>query len=61
MKSLGRSCVKAGKLLVTKKIKNEGRVWEITESRNPKIVLSTLPEVITFYLTGKGLYLGIFV
>ena len=25
--------------------------------RNPKAALSTLPEVINFYHTGKGLYL----
>ena len=27
-------------------------------SRNPKSVLSTSPEVIKFYQTGSGLYLG---
>ena len=30
-------------------------------SRNSKQALSTLPELITFYKTGKGLYLGKFV
>ena len=30
-------------------------------SRNPKNVMKTLPELITFYDTGKGLYLGKFV
>ena len=30
-------------------------------SRNSKQALSTLPELITFYNTGKGLYLGKFV
>ena len=30
-------------------------------SRNPKNVLSTLPEVTNFYHTDKGLYLGKFV
>ena len=30
-------------------------------SRNPKQVLSKLPELITFYNTGKGLYLEKFV
>ena len=30
-------------------------------SRNPKNVMSTLPELITFHNTGKGLYLGKFV
>ena len=27
-------------------------------SRNPKNVMSTLPELIIFYNTGKALYLG---
>ena len=30
-------------------------------SRNSKQVLSTLREMITFYNTGKGIYLGKFV
>ena len=30
-------------------------------SRNSKQDVSTLPELITFYNTGKGLYLGKFV
>ena len=30
-------------------------------SENFKQALSTLPELITFYNTGKGLYLGMFV
>ena len=30
-------------------------------SRNPKAALLTLPEVINFYHTGKGHYLGKFV
>ena len=30
-------------------------------SKNSKQALSTLPELITFYNTGKGLYLGKFV
>ena len=30
-------------------------------SRNSNQALSTLPELITFYNTGKGLYLGKFV
>ena len=32
-----------------------------TVSRNPNTVMSTLPEQVTFYNTGKGLYLGKFV
>ena len=30
-------------------------------SKNSKQALSTIPELITFYNTGKGLYLGKFV
>ena len=30
-------------------------------SRSPKTTLSSLPEVINFYHTGKGLYIGKFV
>ena len=29
--------------------------------KNPKAALSSLPEVITFYHTGRGMYLGKFV
>ena len=46
-------------------LRNPGRALDITKniataapSRIPKILLSTLPEVIKFYRTGKGLYLG---
>ena len=49
-------------------LKNPGRALDITAniataaaSRNPKNVLSILPEVISFYNAGKGLYLGKFV
>ena len=49
-------------------LKNPSRALDITTniataaaSRNPKNVTSTLPELITFYNTGKGLYLGKFV
>ena len=48
--------------------KNPSRALDITAiistaaaSKNPKNVLSTLSEVINFYHTGKGLYLGQFV
>ena len=33
----------------------------VAASRNSKQALSTLPELITFYNTGKGFYLGKFV
>ena len=67
-KNLGRISSKAGKKLATKALKNPARFLEIganvataAASRNPKAALSTLPEVINFYHTGKGLYLGKFV
>ena len=59
---------KAGKKLATNLLKNPARALEIGAnigtaaiSRNPKAIASTLPEVINFYHTGKGLYLGKFV
>ena len=49
-------------------LSNTGRAFDLTAkiataaaSRNSKQDLSTLPELITFYNTGKGLYLGKFV
>ena len=49
-------------------LSNPGRALVLTAkiataaaSRNSKQALSTLPELITFYNTGKGLYLGKFV
>ena len=67
-KNLGKISAKAGKKLATNVLKNPGRALEIganvataAASRNPKAALSTLPEVIIFYHTGKGLYLGKFV
>ena len=66
-KNLGRISAKAGKKLATNVLKNPGRVLEITSNiatpaatKSPKAVLSSLPEVINFYHTGKGLYLGKF-
>ena len=67
-KNLGKISAKAGKKLATNALKNPARFLEIganvataAASRNPKAALSTLPEVINFYHTGKGLYLGKFV
>ena len=64
-KKLGRSSAKAGEKLATNTLKNPGRALENTSNiataaatRNPINVLSTLPEVITLYNTGKGLFLG---
>ena len=67
-KNLGKIASKAGKKLATNVLKNPGRALEIganiataAATKSPKAALSTLPEVINFYHTGKGLYLGKFV
>ena len=67
-KNLGKISSKAGKKLATNVLKNPGRALEIganiataAVTKSPKAALSTLPEVINFYHTGKGLYLGKFV
>ena len=63
-KNLGKISAKTGKKLATNVLKNPGRALEITSNiataaatKSPKAALSTLPEVINFYHTGKGLYL----
>ena len=67
-KNLGKVSSKASKKLATNALKNPSRFLEIganvataAVSKNPKAALSALPEVINFYHTGKGLYLGKFV
>ena len=67
-KCLGRISAKAGKKLATNVLKNQGRALEKSSniataaaSRSLKAALSSLPEMINFYLTGKSLYLGKFV
>ena len=67
-KNLGKSSVKVGKKLAKNVLSNPGQALDLTAkiataaaSRNSKQALSTLPELITFYNTGKGLYLGKFV
>ena len=67
-KNLGKISSKAGKKLATNVLKNPSRALEIganiataAATKSPKAALSTLPEVINFYHTGKGLYLGKFV
>ena len=67
-KNLGKISSKAGKKLAKNVLSNPGRALDLTAklataaaSRNSKQALSTLPELITFYNTGKGLYLGKFV
>ena len=67
-KSLGKISANAIKKLATNALKNTARFLQIganvataAASRNPKAALSTLPEMINFYLTGKGLHLENFV
>ena len=67
-KNLGKISAKAGRKLATNVLKNPVRALEITSNiataaatKSPKAALSTLPEVINFYHTGKGLFLGKFV
>ena len=67
-KNLGKVSSKAAKKLAKKALKDPSQFLEIganvataAVSKNPKAALSALPEVINFYHTGKGLYLGKFV
>ena len=67
-KNLGKISEKAGKKLAKNVISNPGRALDLTAkiataaaTKSPKAALSTLPEVINFYHTGKGVYLGKFV
>ena len=67
-KNLSKKGLNVSKKMVKNVLKNPTRALDITAniataaaSRNPKNVMSTLPELITFYNTGKGLYLGKFV
>ena len=67
-KNLGKISSKAGKKLANNVISNPGRALDLAAkiataaaTKSPKAALSTLPEVINFYHTGRGLYLGKFV
>ena len=67
-KNLGKVSSKAAKKVATNALKNPSRFLEIganvataAVTKNPKAALSALSEVINFYHTGKGLYLGKFV
>ena len=67
-KNLGKISAKAGKKLAKNVLSNPGRALDLTAkiataaaTKSPKAALSTLPEAINFYHTGKGLYLGKFV
>ena len=63
-KNLGKISSKAGKKIAKNVLSNPGRALDLTAkiataaaTKSPKAALSTLPEVIYFYHTGKGLYL----
>ena len=67
-KNLGKISAKAGKKLAKNVLCNPGRALDLTAkiataaaTKIPKAALSALPEVINFYHTGKGVYLGKFV
>ena len=67
-KNLGKISAKAGRKLAKNVLNNPGRALDLTAktataaaSKSPKAALSTLPEVINFYHTAKGVYLGKFV
>ena len=67
-KNLGEKGLNVSKKMAKNVLSNPGRALDLTAkiataaaSRNSKQALSTLPELITFYNTGKGLYLGKFV
>ena len=62
-KTLGKISTKAGKKLAKNVLSNPGRALDLpariataAATKSPKAALSTLPEVINFYHTGKGLY-----
>ena len=67
-KNLGKKGLSVSKKMAKNVLSNPGRAFDITAkiateavSKNSKQALSTLPELITFNNTGKGLYLGEFV
>ena len=67
-KKLGKKGLKVSKKMAKNVLSNPGRALDLTAklataaaSRNSKQALSTLPELTTFYNTGKGLYLVKFV
>ena len=67
-KNLGKKGLNVSKKMAKNILKNPGRALEIGAnvgaafaSRSPRAALTSLPEVINFYHTGKGLYFGKFV
>ena len=66
--NLGKKILSVSKKMAKNVLSNPGRALDLTAkiataaaSRNSKQALSTLPKLITFYNTGKGLYLCKFV
>ena len=64
-KNFGKKALSKSKKMAKNVLSNPGRPIDLTAviamaavSKNSKQALSTLPELITFYNTGKGLYLG---
>ena len=67
-RNLGEKGLNVSKKMAKNVLFNPGRALDLTAkiataaaSRNSKQAPSTLPELITFYNTGKGLYSGNFV
>ena len=67
-KNLGKKRLNVSKKWKKNVLSNPGRALNLSAkiaiaavSKNSKQALSALPELITFYSTGKGLYLGKFV
>ena len=67
-KILGKKGLDVSKKRAKNVLSNPGRALDLTAkiaraavSKISKRALSTLPELITFYNTGKGLYLGKYV
>ena len=65
--NLGKKGLNASKKMEKNVLSNPGRALDLTAkiataaaSRNSKLALSTLPELITFYNTGKGPYLVLY-
>ena len=63
-KNLGKKGLNVSKKMAKNVLSNPGRALDLTAkiataaaSRNSKQALSILPELITFYHTGRGLYL----
>ena len=65
LKILVKKGLNVSKKMAKNVLSNPGRALDLTAkiataavSKNSKQLLSTSPELITFYNTGKGLYLG---